>query len=211
MGFISPDPGTTTPWRSASVSLPSARSNRSRSATSRAIANGDDGSIRILPSQSRVMNANCGSTASLVTSRSSPYRSPISPQYATDAPPSGSTPIRSPDARDGVQVDDAPEVGHVGRPEVVPPRRARSPARTGTRRTPSSPSAPDAREDPVRLVLDPARDVRVRRAAVGRVVLEAAVVGRVVRRRHDDPVRQPARSGPGSRRGSRARSAGVGV
>ena len=99
LGFISPVPGTTTPWRSASVSLASARSNLSRRATSLAIADGEDGSIRIFPSQSRVMNANCGSTASLVTVRSRPYRSPIRPQYATDAPPSGSTPIRSPDAR----------------------------------------------------------------------------------------------------------------
>jgi hypothetical protein len=40
-------------------------------------------------------------------------------------------------------------------------------------------------------VLDPARRVGVGRAAVGRVVLEAAVVGRVVGRRDDDAVGQP--------------------
>ena len=48
-------------------------------------------------------------------------------------------------------------------------------------------------EDPVRLVLDPAGDVGVRGAAVGRVVLEAPVLGRVVRRRHDDAVGEPVR------------------
>ena len=50
-------------------------------------------------------------------------------------------------------------------------------------------------EQPVRLGLDPAGDVGVGRAAVGRVVLEPAVVGRVVRRRDDDPVGQPAAGG----------------
>ena len=80
LGFISPAPGTTTPWRSASASLPSERSNRSRSSTSRAIANGDDGSMRMRPSQSSVMNAQRGSTTVLVTVRSSPYRSPIAAQ-----------------------------------------------------------------------------------------------------------------------------------
>ena len=47
-------------------------------------------------------------------------------------------------------------------------------------------------EDPVRLVLDPARDIGVGGTAVGRVVLEAAVLGRVVRRRHDDAVGEAA-------------------
>ena len=63
---------------------------------------------------------------------------------------------------------------------------------------PSTPSAPGPLEDAVRLVLDPARDVGVGRAAVGRVVLEPAVVWWVVRRRHDDPVGQvaPAVLGP---------------
>ena len=43
-------------------------------------------------------------------------------------------------------------------------------------------------EQRVRLALDPAGDVGVGRPAVRRVVLEAAVAGRVVRRRDDDPV-----------------------
>src|SRR5690606_16289562 len=67
-------------------------------ATSDAIAYGDEQSMRILPSQSSVMNAQRGSTCGLTTVRSSPYRSPISPQYSTDAPPSGSAPIRTPES-----------------------------------------------------------------------------------------------------------------
>ena len=39
-------------------------------------------------------------------------------------------------------------------------------------------------------VLDPVRHVGVGGAAVGRVVLEAAVLGRIVRRRDDDAVRE---------------------
>src|SRR6185436_5235617 len=39
-------------------------------------------------------------------------------------------------------------------------------------------------------VLDPFRDVGVGRAAVGRVVFEAAILGRVVRRRDHDAVRE---------------------
>ena len=96
-----------------------------------------------------------------------------------------------PGARDGLHVDDRAQVRDVGAHEVVlaggGPRPLERHARDAveavrTRRL----------EDPVRLVLDPARDVGVRRAAVGRVVLEAAVVGRVVRRRDDDPVARGA-------------------
>ena len=72
LGLSSPAAGVTMPWRSASASLPKARSKRSRNPTRRAIACGDDGSIRIRPSQSQVMNANCGSTDSFVTVRSRP-------------------------------------------------------------------------------------------------------------------------------------------
>src|SRR5215468_9066521 len=48
------------PWRSASVSLAKATSNRSFKPTMRAIAYGDDGSMRIWPSQSTVMKRNVG-------------------------------------------------------------------------------------------------------------------------------------------------------
>jgi hypothetical protein len=44
----------------------------------------------------------------------------------------------------------------------------------------------------VRAVLDDRGDLRGGRPAVGRVVLEAAVLGRVVRRGHHNPVREPA-------------------
>ena len=55
------------------------------------------------------------------------------------------------------------------------------------------------------------RDVGVRRAAVGRVVLEAAILGRIVRRRDDDAVREVLLCGRGCIPESRARLTGVGV
>ena len=48
--------------------------------SSEAIADGDEQSIRILPSQSSVMKPNVLSTSGFTTVRSSPYRAPISPQ-----------------------------------------------------------------------------------------------------------------------------------
>ena len=42
----------------------------------------------------------------------------------------------------------------------------------------------------VRAILDPARHVGIGGAAVGRIVLEASILRRVVRRRDDDAVRQ---------------------
>jgi len=60
------------PCRSASASLPVEMAYRFRPSTSDAIAYGDEQSIRILPSQSRVMNPNCGSTSGLTTVRSRP-------------------------------------------------------------------------------------------------------------------------------------------
>ena len=55
-------------------------------------------------------------------------------------------------------------------------------------------------------ILDPARDARVGGAAVRRVVLEAAVLGRIVRRRDHDAVGETALAAAVVRRGSRARS-----
>ena len=86
---------------------------------------------------------------------------------------------------DRIHVDDRREVVDVGR-HVVMGRDRR--AGVGRRHLPDAIEA--GLQEPVRLVLDPAGDVRVGRAAVGRVVLEAAVLGRVVRRRHDDAVGQ---------------------
>ena len=87
------------PWRSASGSLANATSKRSRISVRRAIAYGDEQSMRILPSQSSGTNRNVGSTASLTISSSSPCVSAIAAQYAALAPPSGSTPRRSPEER----------------------------------------------------------------------------------------------------------------
>src|SRR6185437_11862740 len=54
-------------------------------------------------------------------------------------------------------------------------------------------SAPEAiTEQLVGAILDPARDVGIGRTAVGGVVLEAAIVGRIVRRSHDYAVSQSA-------------------
>ena len=107
-------------------------------------------------------------------------------------------------------IDHVLEVRHVGAPEVVRPGPRPRPLE-GTRRMPSSPSAPGVLEDPVRLVLDPARDVGVGRAAVGRVVLEAAVLGRVVRRRDDDAVGEAAPARPRLATRIACDTAGVGV
>jgi hypothetical protein len=49
-------------------------------------------------------------------------------------------------------------------------------------------------EESIRFVLDPAGDVGVGRSAVRRVVLEAAVLGWVMRWRDDDPVGQAVRA-----------------
>ena len=85
--------------------------------------------------------------------------------------------------------------------EVVALDRGARLRRCSTRRTPSRP----AREQVVGPVLDPAGGIGVGRTAVRRVVLEAAVAGRVVRRRDDDAVdrRRGCRAGSAAR--SRAR------
>ena len=80
MGFSSPAAGVTMPWRSASGSLANATSKRSRISVSRAIAYGDEQSIRILPSQSSGTKRNVGSSSSLTISRSSPCTSAIAAQ-----------------------------------------------------------------------------------------------------------------------------------
>ena len=80
LGFIRPASGVTMPWRSASASLPVAMAYSSLRCTKEAIACGEEQSIRILPSQSRVMKRHVGSTSGLTTDRSSRWRSAISPQ-----------------------------------------------------------------------------------------------------------------------------------
>ncbi len=71
-GFISPASGVTMPCRSESASFPVATSYAARLSTSDAIAYGDEQSIRILPSQSRFMNRNVGSTSGLTMVSSKP-------------------------------------------------------------------------------------------------------------------------------------------
>ena len=80
LGFISPASGVTMPWRSASASFPVATWNSSRRPISDAMASGDEQSMRILPSQSSVMNRHVGSTTGLTTVRSSRWRSAIAAQ-----------------------------------------------------------------------------------------------------------------------------------
>ena len=70
MGFISPPSGVTMPCRSESASFPVAMAYLSFCATRLAIADGDEQSIRILPSQSRVMNRQVASTSGFTTVRS---------------------------------------------------------------------------------------------------------------------------------------------
>ena len=80
MGFISPASGVTMPCRSESASLPVAMSKASRWAIKLAIADGDEQSIRILPSQSSVMKRQVASTRGLTTVRSRRCRSAMAPQ-----------------------------------------------------------------------------------------------------------------------------------
>ena len=73
-----PASGVTMPWRSESASLPVAMSKVVSAfgsvifCTSEAIAYGEEQSMRILPSQSRVMKAQRGSTVGFTTVRSRP-------------------------------------------------------------------------------------------------------------------------------------------
>ena len=80
LGFISPPSGVTMPWRSASASLPVAIWNSARRPISDAMASADEQSMRILPSQSSVMNRHVGSTSGLTTVRSRRWRSAMAPQ-----------------------------------------------------------------------------------------------------------------------------------
>src|SRR4030095_10474276 len=110
-----------------------------------------------------------------------------------------------PGPADRLQVDDGHEVVHVGGHVVV----ALDPVGAGrlVGRDPPHAVQPGPQQ-PVGLVLDPAGDVGVGRAAVGRVVLEAAVLGRVVGGGDDDavgqvvaPVPVPGEDGVGEGRG----------
>jgi len=81
------------------ASLPVAMSYSDLREMREAMADGDEQSILIFPSQSRVMKRQVASTSGFTTVRSSRCRSAISAQYATLAPPRGSAPIRMPASR----------------------------------------------------------------------------------------------------------------
>ena len=105
-------------------------------------------------------------------------------------------------APDGRHVDDVLQIPDIGQDEVV---LVRAGGRDGLRVwQPSHPDVAVAQER-VGPFLDPRRHVGVGRAAVRRVVLEAAVLGRVVRRRDDDAVRTMPGCDRGCTRESRAR------
>ena len=80
LGFSSPADGVTMPCRSASGSLANATSKRSAMSRRRAIACGDEQSMRILPSQSSGTKRNVGSSSALTTSSSMPLDSAIRSQ-----------------------------------------------------------------------------------------------------------------------------------
>ena len=92
---------------------------------------------------------------------------------------------------DRVHVDDVPQVLHVRSREVLLVER-RSTLSRSERQTFRRPIV--LAQQRIGARLNPARHVGVGRPAVRRVVLEAAILRRVVRRRDDDAVRQPVRA-----------------
>ena len=89
---------------------------------------------------------------------------------------------------DRFQIDDIGEVGDIGR-DVVIGMNARRLA--GALIGHAHDTIEFLDEEFVRGFLDPACHVDIRRAAVGRIVFEAAFVGRIVRGADHDPVREP--------------------
>jgi len=80
LAFRSPAPGVTTPCRSASGSFAKATSKSAAMSRRRAIAYGEEQSMRILPSQSSGTNRKVGSSSSETTVMSRPWRSAIACQ-----------------------------------------------------------------------------------------------------------------------------------
>ena len=151
------------------------------------MADGDEQSIRILPSQSRVMNRNVGVHLGVdhgqVQAVALADLAPVgdagpAERVGADAHPGGP---------DRGQVDHLAQRRHVGVRGSRTARWCRPPAARayGIRRTPGQPVG----QQLVGPVLDLPGDVGAGRPAVRRVVLEAAVRRRVVRRRDHDPVR----------------------
>ena len=86
---------------------------------------------------------------------------------------------------DGIHVDDVTQVVDVGQTKVF---LVRGPCLEGRGERHALRTAISAAQQFVGPVLDPVRHVGVGGATVGRIVLEAAVLGRIVRRRDDDAV-----------------------
>ena len=105
------------------------------------------------------------------------------------APPSGSTPKIQTRAADGVQIDHRAQIVHILRNIIVAMRGG---GRQGLRIRHAAHVAQPVREDRVGAVLNPFGGRRIGGPAVRRVVLEAAVVRRIVRRRDDDAIGQSA-------------------
>ena len=141
--------------------------------------------MRILPSQSRGTKRNVGSSSALTISRSRPSAlgDPLPVAQARAAQRVDAE--LQPGAADRVEVDHRAEVVDVGGDVVAATDLG---ALVGHALDAVEPRL----EQRVGLLLDAARDVGVGRAAVRRVVLEAAVAGRVVRRGDDDPVGRAA-------------------
>ena len=160
--------------------------------------------MRILPSWSTVMKREGRVDARVDHLEVQPVALGDGLPEGDAAPPIGSTPILRPAAADGVHVDDVCQVGDVGRDVVV--TRAWSRPRAPLERACACTPVEAVAQDLVGAVLDRLGGAGVGRAAVGRVVLEAAVVGRVVRRGDDHAVGQARRAAAVVGRGWRGRS-----
>jgi hypothetical protein len=86
---------------------------------------------------------------------------------------------------DHLEIDHEPQVGHVGAEEIVAMRRGSAQSLLVTHAADVAQAADHQLIGPL---LDPARNVLVGGAAVGRVVLEASISRRVVRGRHYDAI-----------------------
>ena len=90
-------------------------------------------------------------------------------------------------AADDVRIDDVPQVVDVGQDEVL---LVRGDCLDGRRERHALDAGIGPAQQLVGAVLHPRRHVRIGGAAVGRVVLEAAILGGIVGRRHHDAVRE---------------------
>ena len=144
--------------------------------------------MRIRPSQSTVMNRKVGSTTSFTTVRFETIalgnRAPNSEHRRRQADP------RPCDVRaaDRIHIEHTAEIAYVSIEKVMPVRGSGAP---GLFVRNSLHALKPAFQKHIGPGFDPSGDFGIGRPAVGRVVLEAAIVRRIVRRRDDNAVRQP--------------------